>query len=185
MWGLTLEFKDSLVCAASGCSCLYPSGVYLRSSSTHTHTHTHFSVTLCAETRHLQFHADKRKKENLVWSLYSPIIILQHTHTLCPEAHSMSCNPASHSSGLITLLAACDPRERLSRVSRPLPLAGGHRDGSTHPFITLTLGRETPGMGMRGRIRVKKRERVEMKVRERWREEGSRKSQVPSDRGPD
>lgn len=51
---LTLEFKDSLVCAASGCSCLYPSGVYLRSSSTitntvrYTHmrerTHTHTQI---------------------------------------------------------------------------------------------------------------------------------------------
>lgn len=68
----------------------------------------------------------------------------------------MSCNPASHPTGLITLLPACDPRERLSRVSQPLLLAGGHGDGSAHPFITVTLGRETRGDGVRGRGRVKK-----------------------------
>lgn len=73
-----------------------------------------------------------------------------NTHTQCPEARSMSCNPASHPTGLITLLAACDPRERLSRVSRPLPLAGGHRDGSACPFITVTLGGETRGTGRVG-----------------------------------
>lgn len=135
---LTLEFKDSLACAASGCSCLYPSGVYLRNSSTtsctqrHTHTHklrlTHTSLTLC------------------------PVFLIMysnthtHRHTQCPEAHGVSCNPASHPTGLITLLPACDPRERLSRVSWPLPLAGGHRDGSARPFITMTLGRETRGV---------------------------------------
>lgn len=28
----------------------------------------------------------------------------------------------------------------MSRVSWPLPLAGGHGDGSARPFITVTLG---------------------------------------------
>ena len=168
---LTQEFKDSLLCAASGCSCLYPSGVYLRSPSTHslTHTHTnthtyththmlrctHTSLTLCSETPHPQFYDNKKTTlsgASNSMCQHARAYTHTHTYTQCPEARSMSCNPASHPAGLITLLPACDPRERLSHVSRPLPFAGGHGDGSARPFITVTLGRETRGMGCVGEL---------------------------------
>lgn len=100
-------------------------------------------------------------KKNSVWSFY-PLFptMYSNTHTYTHK-HSVLKLTVCPASGLITLLPACDPRERLSRVSRTLPLAGGHGDGSTHPFITVTLGRETRGMGCVGELEEEREGRSE------------------------
>lgn len=92
-----------------------------------------------------QTHTNTQRPCDLVRQNASPRASSQQTcRRVSKDTHlpRMSRSPALHPAGLITLLAARDPRERLSRVSGPPPLAGGHRDGSARQFITLTLGRE-------------------------------------------